>query len=378
MWTSGLIAVLGFTAAAVLAVVGSFQQFYRFEVRADGATSTLEQNLWEVANDERVVGAPVPAGTGWLVVAAAGFLAIAALVGLVAALRPARALLTTVRVAGALGAGALAGIAGFTLLLLSDVVDQVLRARPEQSEQVEITVGTGPGLVLLLVGAGVGVLAVVPALIRKEPKAAPAEPLTPSMGFPVQRAPQFQHPGAAQHRPQAGAPNTGATVAIPRAQAGPTQVVAQQPGAPAPHQGYAPAGFQQQGPAWGPPPAKAEAAGDDGETTQVVGGAAAAGQHPEIDRADMPATTLDENPDDKTTEVSALKPDAPADDAEKPSEERAAVDAGEDVAVAAPEAAPSEKDTAEKATAEQDTAEKDATDKDHIEKAAVDTSSSKE
>ncbi|EWC60843.1 hypothetical protein UO65_3862 [Actinokineospora spheciospongiae] len=299
---SGLVAALGFAAAAVLAVVASFQTLFELRVRLGQETTSegaLSQTLWGTTRSGAVSGSgPLPDLAGLPVVVGGGLLAVAAVVAGVAGVRPKRGLVTAVRVLGGIGAGVLAGAVALIALIVGQLVERTLAQEPSEGSRVDINTDTA--LVLLLVAAGVGLLALVPALIRREGARSRVEPVTPSMGF---RAPvgygQYPAPGRNHGQPQ-----TGQRPALPGApqHAAPGGQTAAQSGTP--HHAASAATTATIAGAW----PSAGGSGDDAEVTQVVAKAQAGGAQAPSTGATTETVATPARP----TEAAAPSPTAPS------------------------------------------------------------------
>ncbi|GLZ39476.1 hypothetical protein [Actinokineospora sp. NBRC 105648] len=223
VWWTGLLSAIGFLAAAALAVTGSFLPVFRLTFPGpDEELVVIEQTLWSASTTDRtsvsdflrshsdLSGIPVAVG--------AGLLAVAAVLGLLAALRRSPGLVTGLRVSGAVGLGVLAGGVAEVALNVFTYADTALKSGIFGDE---MTATAQLGLFLVMGGVGLALVAAVLSWLRRP--SGRVEPATPPMGFrmPGNFAPQVAHPGGQPSGPYGGQAVPGQQgLAVPGQQGG--------------------------------------------------------------------------------------------------------------------------------------------------------------
>ncbi|PPK61605.1 hypothetical protein CLV40_14036 [Actinokineospora auranticolor] len=365
LWPVAFGAAFLLLAGVALTVVGSLTTVFKMNVNFE-KPFIFEQDLWSVTStgpDESTGAALRMVGeSGWLPSALGGALVlVGGLLAIVAGARPARGLVTATRVVGALGAGALAAAVVAVWVEAIDYID--LTETNANVKGLYAQAAVEPGLVLMLIGAGI---AVVGALVACAPApTAPAagrvEPATPPMGIPravfPPQAPQQQtgfHTGP-QFQPVPGAPAAyPAQGFVPQQPATPAPVapVVSAPEAQAP---AAPVAAEQSA----TPPVAATTAGDE-VTTQVkapqptspypISGALSAGLEPPAEAPKSDGASFPPPERAAETPTSAQ----PSTEAPEPTPEPAAAPAPEPTEQPTPEtsAAPAPESTVESTKAD--------------------------
>lgn len=175
-----LLGVLCAAVAAALAIVGSFLSLVSGELSSGSTSVTLTVTGWDLISDGRLPAPGSAPQNGYPLVVAGGFLVIAAVLGLVAAVRGMPPGARTLAVlSGSVAAAFLAGTVATVAVQAANLIDTFdPLGTPDGPAGLRVSAGLGAGFWLELSAVVLAIAAVVLAALRD--RAEPASPAPPS------------------------------------------------------------------------------------------------------------------------------------------------------------------------------------------------------